>query len=399
MVGFTVDPYTSKSGEVMRARTIQTEQRKEALRAAHQVRLALIAKTYFSNEKIVAALSRAVSPRDSEFQPNDSGITATGITSSGITACSLTTTMKKLNALKTAPAFKKGGPAAKRAGAKAIKRMERSENAEFLLDRTEATLYRALAARANFLSQDRPDINFATKELCREFSAPNQKSYLRLKRLVRYLVGLPRLVYRYDFIAKGQQPASTIDLYVDTDFAGCRETRRSTSGGVATVGGTNIKHWSKTQPTIALSSGEAELNGIGAGIAQGLGVRSICNDLGYNYSLRIHSDATAAIGIARRRGMGKIRHLDTTDLWVQEVVRSGRVELMKVLGTENPADVLTKYVEKPLLVKMLAKMGMMQMEGRAACAPSIAKSVSSPDHQLTSSEVLAGRTQGQHAKP
>ena len=173
-------------------------------------------------------------------------------------------------------------------------------------------------------------------------------------------------------IQKGQNPANTIDLYVDTDFAGCRETRRSTSGGVATVGGTNIKHWSKTQPTIALSSGEAELNGIGAGIAQGLGVRSICNDLGYNYHLRIHSDATAAIGIARRRGMGKIRHLDTTDLWVQEVIRSGRVELVKVLGTENPADILTKYIEKPLLQKMLAKMGMVQMEGRAACAPAIA---------------------------
>ena len=70
--------------------------------------------------------------------------------------------------------------------------------------------------------------------------------------------------------------------------------------------------------------------------------------------------------------MGKIRHLDTTDLWVQEVIRSGRVELVKVLGTENPADILTKYIEKPLLQKMLAKMGMVQMEGRAACAPAIA---------------------------
>ena len=105
------------------------------------------------------------------------------------------------------------------------------------------------------------------------------------------------------------------------------------------VGGGNIKHWSKTQPTIALSSGEAELNGIGQGIAQGLGIQSICRDLGYNYGLRIHSDATAAIGIARRRGMGKVRHLDCTDLWVQEVVRSCRVELLKISGAENPADV------------------------------------------------------------
>ena len=101
-------------------------------------------------------------------------------------------------------------------------------------------------------------------------------------------------------------------------------------------------------------------------------MQSICRDLGYVYRLRVHSDATAAIGIARRRGMGKIRHLDTTDLWVQEVVRSGRVELVKIPGTENPADILTKYVDRPLLQKMIQKMGMVQLEGRAKCAPAIA---------------------------
>ena len=71
--------------------------------------------------------------------------------------------------------------------------------------------------------------------------------------------------------------------------------------------------------------------------------------------------------------MGKIRHLDTTDLWVQEVVRSGRVELQKVLGADNPADILlTKHVERQLLDKMLIKMGMQKLEGRAKCAPAIA---------------------------
>ena len=42
--------------------------------------------------------------------------------------------------------------------------------------------------------------------------------------------------------------------------------------------------------------------------------------------------------------MGKIRHLATTDLWIQDKVRSRVLELVKVLGTENPADVLTKYL-------------------------------------------------------
>ena len=57
----------------------------------------------------------------------------------------------------------------------------------------------------------------------------------------------------------------------------------------------------------------------------------------------MHSDATAAIGIRKRRGLGKIRHLHTADLWVQERTRNGDIELLKVLGTENPADAFTKY--------------------------------------------------------
>ena len=136
------------------------------------------------------------------------------------------------------------------------------------------------------------------------------------------------------------------------------------------VGTGCIKHYSKTQTTTALSSGEAELSGIGAGIAQELGIQSICRDLGYTYKLWVHTDATAAIGIARRRGMGKIRHLDTSDLWVQEVVRSERVALLKVAGEENIADIMTKYVDRQLLDKMLAKMSMVKANGRPKSAPS-----------------------------
>ena len=55
------------------------------------------------------------------------------------------------------------------------------------------------------------------------------------------------------------------------------------------------------------------------------------------------SDAVAAIGIARRRGAGKIRHLDCTDLWIQEQLRGNELSLNKILGTENPADLLTKH--------------------------------------------------------
>ena len=84
---------------------------------------------------------------------------------------------------------------------------------------------------------------------------------------------------------------------------------------------------------------------------------------------RVYSDATAAIGISRRRGLGKKRHLHTSDLWVQEKVKSGHVDLEKVLGTENPGDAFTKYLDKALLDKALAKLQVEFREGRPESAP------------------------------
>ena len=125
----------------------------------------------------------------------------------------------------------------------------------------------------------------------------------------------------------------------------------------------------KTQATISLSSGEAELHGIAMGCSQSLGIQSLMRDLGWDLKLRVFSDATAAIGIALRKGLGRIRHLDCTDLWIQDTIRSGRISLEKVLGTSNPADILTKYVEKKALDMALAEMNLLPTAGRPVSAP------------------------------
>ena len=104
----------------------------------------------------------------------------------------------------------------------------------------------------------------------------------------------------------------------------------------------------------------------------GIGFQSIAKDFNIKLGLRIHNDATAAIGIARRRGLGKLRHLDVEDLWVQHKVRSKLVDLVKVEGTSNPANIFTKYVEAPIWTKALKFMGLHSETGRAASAPQAA---------------------------
>ena len=104
-----------------------------------------------------------------------------------------------------------------------------------------------------------------------------------------------------------------------------------------------LQCYSSTQPTVALSSGEAELGGICRGASKALGLQSVAQDLGMAFAVDVLTDATAAIGICRRKGLGKIRHLAVADLWVQERLRAGEFTLTKVASTEHRSDILTKY--------------------------------------------------------
>ena len=190
-----------------------------------------------------------------------------------------------------------------------------------------------------------------------------------LKWLGRYLLGRPRLVFRYTF-----QSAATIDCYSDTDWAGCPKTRKSTSGGVILLGEHILKTYSSTQPTVSLSSGEAEFYGVVRASGAALGQQSLFADLGVPLDVRVWTDSSAAIGICSRQGLGKLRHIDTQTLWVQEKVRTKQIFLKKVRGECNPADLLVKHLGSKDKVDQLVKLyGCVFMSGRAKAAPLLKK--------------------------
>jgi hypothetical protein len=228
-----------------------------------------------------------------------------------------------------------------------------------------ARLYRSYAARANYLAMDRADLAQATKELCRRMREPTWADVRALRRLAAYLAGSPRLVYEYLW----QSASADIQVFADTDYAGCVVTRRSTSGGCMMRGTHLIKHWSSTQRTVTLSSGEAELLGIVRGCSEALGLQSLARDLGIECAISVCGDSSAAIGICRRAGIGKVRHLAVGQLWVQGLVRSGGVRLYKVLGTTNPADALTKPLARPALDTHCQAMHLHREAGRPQTAP------------------------------
>ena len=182
------------------------------------------------------------------------------------------------------------------------------------------------------------DIQFAVKEVCREMSGPTVGGLKKLKRLARYLINAPRADIEFD--AEGDE--ASIDVHTDSDWAGCRASRKSTSGGTVAWGGSAMKTWSRTQASIALSVGEAEYYALVSAAAEALGFRSLLKDLGCDAKIKVWTDSAAAKSIASRKGIGKMRHLDVKYVWVQEMTRRRELQMKKVLGSANPADIMTK---------------------------------------------------------
>ena len=147
-----------------------------------------------------------------------------------------------------------------------------------------------------------------------------------------------------------------VDVNVDFDWAS-GWSRKSRKGGMLTVNGVGVKRWSRTQKARALSSGEAEYYAMVAGCAEGVGMQSLAEDLEWKAEIRLWTDSSAAKDIGNRLGLGKLRHVELRWLWVQDLVKEGRVKLKTVKGNENVADHRTKPRSKAEVEDLLRKVG------------------------------------------
>ena len=166
-------------------------------------------------------------------------------------------------------------------------------------------------------------------------SRPTPKAWEMLKRVGRYLKGRPRLVWKYEW----QGEIDVLDIHSDANWAGCRESRKSSSGGTIAIGGHLIRAYSKTQSVIAKSSAESELYAVVRASAEGLGILTLYSDFGQKgMKASVGMDASAAIGIIQRHGIGKLRHIEVDVLWLQEQQARRLLPLHKVPGPRNPSD-------------------------------------------------------------
>ena len=175
-----------------------------------------------------------------------------------------------------------------------------------------------------------------------------------LKRLARFLGVRPRLVWLF----KWQKRVTRIESWSDTDHAGCIRTRKSLSGCALMLGGSTVSTYCKGQAVIALSSGEAEYYGLVSATSQMLGLQSILFDWGWKFN-------AAGFAIGSRRGLGRVKHINTVFLWVQAMVLKGKIILSKKPTKEMLADFLTKHIDAATMQSCMAGLGMRFQSGES----------------------------------
>ena len=135
-----------------------------------------------------------------------------------------------------------------------------------------------------------------------------------------------------------------------------------------------IKTWSFTQGAVALSSGEAEFYALVEAVLRGKGLLTVAKEVVFvevTEVVRAATDSSAAKGIVSRTGLGKLRHIEVNELWLQEKVRDKLIVVNKIPGTENLGDALTKHLDRAGIDKHCQLVNLTFETGRHAEAPAL----------------------------
>ena len=151
-----------------------------------------------------------------------------------------------------------------------------------------------------------------------------------------------------------------------------------------------LRSWSVTQKFVTLSSGEAELMALVKASAEAIGFTQLAASWGLVFDASVHVDSSAALAVVHRRGCGKLRHVRIGHLWVQELASEELVRFMKVRGTANPADLMTKHIPGKVLDRLTPLVSQMPREGQAESRLAIHR-VS----ELFGPEVVRPRSEGE----
>ena len=216
--------------------------------------------------------------------------------------------------------------------------------------------YRSMIGSLLYLCASRPDIMLSVCMCARFQSDPKECHLVAVKRILRYLVATPCFGLWYP---KG----STFDLvgYSDSDYAGCKVDRKSTSGTCQFLGRSLVSWNSKKQTSVALSTAEAEYVAAGQCCAQLLWMRQTLRDFGYNLSkVPLLCDNESAIRMAENPvEHSRTKHIDIRHHFLRDHQQKGDIEVFHVSTENQLADIFTKPLDEKTFCRLRSELNVL----------------------------------------
>ena len=214
-------------------------------------------------------------------------------------------------------------------------------------------LFRSMIGSLLYLTASRPDIMFSVCMCARFQASPKELHLVAVKRILRYLKHSPSIGLWYPKGAKFELLG-----YSDSDYAGCKIDRKSTSGGCHMLGRSLVSWASKKQNSVALSTAEAEYIAAGSCCAQILYIKQTLLDYGIAFkSVPLLCDNESAVKIANNPVQhSRTKHIDIRHHFLRDHVAKGDIVLSHVRTEDQLADIFTKPLDEARFCKLRSEL-------------------------------------------
>lgn len=211
--------------------------------------------------------------------------------------------------------------------------------------------YRELIGCLTYATQTtRPDLCASTNYFSRFQGCCTDEHFMYAKRILRYIHGTADM----EMVYRRNAEADILIGYTDSDWAGDKVDRKSTSGYVFKVYGNTVSWLTQKQPTVALSSTEAEYYALGMGICEAVWLRSLLKEIGHpcNSSTTIFEDNQSCIKVAEEpREHKRMKHIDVKYCFIRQAIAEKKISLKYIPTNDQVADIMTKGLGRVLFQK------------------------------------------------
>ncbi|KAI3513013.1 hypothetical protein L1887_20337 [Cichorium endivia] len=223
----------------------------------------------------------------------------------------------------------------------------------------DTTMYRKIVGSLIYLTLTRSDIAFVVGVLSRYMQNPRKPHLDATRRVLRYV----KTTLNYGVMFKREKECR-LSGYCDADYAGDVNTRRSTTGYIFMLGSSVVSWCSKRQPTVSLSTTEAEYRAAAMAAQESVWLVQLLQDLNQevDYSIPLLCDNMSSIHLAENPTFhARTKHIEVHYHFIREKVLKGEIDLRYVRTENQVADSLTKSLTSRKLIEFCDKMGIVEV--------------------------------------